>query len=253
MHKSVRLRWLSLILFLEAALYLSLSSVAVLIKTLKISQVPETAAIQTTLGYKIIARYSFENQASLKQWEEKIFKGSTQYQVLSESGDHFLKFKSNDACSGLYVRVDTPETANLYLSWRWRALVFPKKKTPEKLSNKNEDDFAARVYIIFLGANFFKSDVIEYIWDEKAPVGSAVSSPYSDRIKLYVLRSGPTPEAAGGWFTEERNVAEDYEKIYGKPPQKPVGAIAIMSDSDNTGTNSEADFADVTLKTKSVN
>ncbi len=201
-------------------------------------------------GYKVLTQYLFESPASLRLWEEKIFKGSTQFQVLFENGDHFLKSKSSDACSGLYVKQDCPVMPDLTLSWRWRALLFPKKKNSDNLSNKSEDDFAARVYIIFLGANFFKSDVIEYIWDEKIPVGTTASSPYSDRIKLYVLRNGPAPEASGGWFEEERNVYEDYKKLYGRPPEKPVGAIALMSDSDNTRTSSEADFTSITLKTK---
>ena len=253
MNKSARLRWLFLILFLEAALFLSVSSIDALLRAVKIFQAPTEPVIRSIPGTKVLAQYSFENPESLKPWEEKIFKSKTQYQILSEGDDHFLKSKSIDACSGLYVKVDVPTTPDLYLSWRWRALSFPKKKDPDKLSNKKEDDFAARVYIIFLGANFFKSDVIEYIWDEKIPTGTAASSPYSDRIKLYVLRNGPMPEASRGWFEEERNVAQDYQKLYGKPPGKPVGAVALMSDSDNTGTSSEADFGKITLKTKLAN
>jgi len=249
--KSVKLRPLLLILFLEAVLFLCLLRSYSRPTALKTSApTPPTSAIQQAPNYQVIARYQFQNQASLKAWEEKIFKGVTQYQVLSETGRHFLKSKTKDACSGLYVKVDAQAAKNLYLSWRWRALLFPKKKEPEKISNKTEDDFAARIYVIFPGSNFFKSDVIEYLWDKTNPAGTVASSPFSDRIKLFVLRSGPAPAAEGGWFAEERNVFQDYEKLYGRPPTKPVGAIALMSDSDTTGTSSEADFAEITLKTK---
>lgn len=207
--------------------------------------------IQKLADYKILTQYLFEDQASLKPWEEKIFKGVTNYQVLKANEENYLKSKSKDACSGLFVKIDFPPSANMYLSWRWRALDFPKKKTPDNLSNKKEDDFAARVYVIFLGANYFKSDVIEYIWDEGMPLGTIATSPFSDRIKLFVLRSGRAPESSDGWFDEERNVYEDYRTLFGKSPTKSIGAIALMSDSDNTQTSSEADFAEIKLKIKS--
>ena len=83
------------------------------------------------------------------------------------------------------------------------------------------------------------------------PIGTTAQSPFSDRIKLFVLRSGQAPESSDGWFDEERDVYADYETLFGKPPKKPIGAIALMSDSDNTETNSEADFAEIKLKIKS--
>ncbi len=258
-----------LILFLEAALLLSVASNDLLATAIRNSiglltplpahspiivktpvRAPLIPAVRPASNFKMLAQYTFDNSASLKQWEEKIFKGSTQFQVLSDKGSGFLKSKSSDACSGLYVKVDYPATPDLCVSWKWRAVLFPKKQHTETISNKSEDDFAARVYVIFPGANFFKSDVIEYIWDEKTPVNTTASSPYSDRIKLFVLRSGPAPVAAGGWYEEERNVYEDYEKLFGKAPAKPVGAIALMSDSDNTRTSSEADFGTVIIEKK---
>ena len=109
---------------------------------------------------------------------------------------------------------------------------------------------AARIYVIFPGANFFKSDIIEYIWDERVPIGTTVSSPYSERVKLFILRSGPSSGGPSGWIKEERNVTKDYQKLFGRDPQKPVGAIALMSDSDSTGTSAEADFTAIEIKTR---
>lgn len=212
--------------------------------------VSPTPRLAATDHFKILVQCPFEDLSSLKKWEEKIFKGGTEYKVFQEKGSGFLKSKSVDSCSGLYIRAVTPVTPDLYVSWKWRVMVFPKKKTPDNLSNKSEDDFAARIYVIFPGANFFKSDVIEYIWDERVPIGTTASSPYSERVKLFVLKSGPFSAAPSGWIQEERNVYEDYQKLYGRAPEKPVGAIALMSDSDNTGTSAEADFADLCLKIK---
>ena len=199
----------------------------------------------------VLRRFMFERgQDSLKEWEEKVFKGRTVFQVLEEGGRHYLSCKSQDACTGLYVKAEQPATPDLWLSWKWRANEFPKKKHPDLLSSRAEDDFSARVYVIFLASNFFRSDVIEYIWDEKFPVGTSVDSPYSERVKLLVLRNGPAGSEGGGWADEERNVYEDFKKLFGKAPRNPVGLVALMSDSDNTQTRASADFAEIVLKRK---
>lgn len=263
MNRNLRLRWLTAIFLLEGMLFLSSFGADVLINAIRypfhplgfesarladLSSHPTLPMVRAQQNFKVLLRYGFENSEALKRWEEKIFKGGTRYEVLEENGGGFLRSKSNNSCSGLYIQTNTPSTPDLYVSWKWRALEFPKKKTPDNISNKSEDDFAARVYVIFPGSNFFKSDVIEYVWDERAPAGTTALSLYSERIKLVILRSGPAPKEEGGWAEEERNVYEDYQKLYGKAPEKPVGAVALMSDSDNTGTSAEADFKDISLK-----
>ncbi len=244
-----RLRWLLLVLLLQAAL------LAVVYGTHSFVPIPRplpprVPQLPTAGNFTVLDRFVFEDPSSLKIWEEKIFKGKTNYNVLSENGQHFLKCISKDASSGLYVKVDYDPRPGLCVSWKWRALKFPQKKHPEMLSNRAEDDFAARVYVLFPASNFFRSDVIEYIWDERFPAGTAMDSPYTDRVKLFVIRSGPAAADNGGWQTEERDIYEDFVKLFDRKPSKALGAVALMSDSDNTGTDSEADFADITLKLK---
>ncbi len=197
----------------------------------------------------VLQHFSFDKgKDSLKEWEEKIFKGQTDFKVLQENGMCYLNSRSQNACSGLYVKMTETASPDLWLSWKWRVNEFPKKKHPELLSNRAEDDFAARVYVIFLGANLFKSDVIEYIWDEKFAPGTSVDSPYSQRIKLLVIRNGRSSGEEKGWTQESRNLYEDYQKLFGKTPCNPVGLLALMSDSDNTETNASADFAEIIIK-----
>ena len=40
---------------------------------------------------------------------------------------------------------------------------------------------------------------------------------------------------------EKRNILEDYKKAFGRKPGK-VGAIAIMTDTDNTRSTAEAHY-----------
>ena len=252
MKRSFKTRVLWLILFLEAALFLTLISSRFLESFTKIPApaLPIAGVGPGAESFAILSRFLFQNQDSLKAWEEKIFKGKTNFVVHQENEKGFLNAASQDACSGLYAKVDYEATPDLYLSWKWKAIRFPQKKEPGHLSNKSEDDFAARVYVIFPGSSFFKSDVIEYVWDEKIPSGTAATSPYSERVKLFVIQNGaPAPEN-DGWREEERNLHADYQKLFGRRPERPAGVVALMSDSDNTGTQSEASFADFTFKKK---
>ncbi len=211
-------------------------------------QFPENEKVMT------LQRFSFERgQESLKNWEEKLFKGHTVFKIEHEKNLFYLRCQSRDACSGLYVKTAYPATPDMHLEWKWRVNEFPQKKHPEILASRAEDDFAARVYVIFLGSNFFKSNAIEYIWDEQIPVGTLSDSAYSERIKLLVIRSGPVAPVigeSGGWVSEDRNIYEDYLKLFGKSPRNPVGLVALMSDSDNTETKASADFAEIVLKRK---
>ncbi len=194
--------------------------------------------------------FPFTNDASLAAWERKIFKGVTEYQVREEGGRVYLSSDSKDSASGLYMKTNHEPSPDLYLSWRWRVREFPKKRSPETFSDRADDDFAARLYVIFLASNLFRSDALEYIWDEHLPAGTHADSPYSDRIKLLVLQSGPSGESSGGWRQEERNPLADYEKLFGKKPKHPIGIIALMSDSDSTQSQASADFSDISIKKK---
>jgi len=198
-----------------------------------------------------IETFRFEDAASLAQWEQKVFKGKTLYQIESPQGQRpYLSALSENSSCGLYMKTHQEATPQLFLSWKWRARVFPKKKEPMKLSSRSQDDFAARVYVIFEASNLFRSDVIEYIWDDSLPEGTVEDSPYSERIKLFVIRSGLAAEADGGWRIETRNPRQDYTDLFGKAPKNPIGILALMCDSDNTGTSAQADFDEIAFGTK---
>ena len=51
---------------------------------------------------------------------------------------------------------------------------------------------------------------------------------------------------AGIWVTEERNVYEDYRARFGEDPSA-IGAVALMTDTDNTGGEAEAYYGDIFL------
>jgi Protein of unknown function (DUF3047) len=90
-----------------------------------------------------------------------------------------------------------------------------------------------------------RSQIIGYIWDTTAPVGTIVKSEKTGTVTYVVVRSGPAD--LGKWLTERRNVAEDYRKIYGAAPDNP-GVISLAIDSDDTSSSAESFFGAILFK-----
>ncbi|HET8865674.1 MAG TPA: DUF3047 domain-containing protein, partial [Gracilimonas sp.] len=64
--------------------------------------------------------------------------------------------------------------------------------------------------------------------------------------KIVVVESGE--DEMGKWIRFERNIVEDYERLFGdKAPKRPM-AILILSDADNTKSTAIADYDDIMLK-----
>ena len=49
---------------------------------------------------------------------------------------------------------------------------------------------------------------------------------------------------AGQWIRERRDVREDYRHVFGEEPGR-VDAVAIMTDTDNTGATATAWYGDI--------
>ncbi|MCM8760783.1 MAG: DUF3047 domain-containing protein [Candidatus Omnitrophica bacterium] len=198
------------------------------------------------LPLHIVKWFPFSEKDSLKEWEEKIFKGRVLYKV-EKSGDlSYVRARSDAAASALYYRIKLDARNNKpALTWKWRVDKFPEKKAPESLETEKEDDFAARVYVIFPAAFITNYKVLEYVWAEKLPVGTTGTSPYSKNIKLMVLRSGLA--ADGVWSLEERDIVADYKRMFGTSPEKDIGAVAFMTNTEHTGTSAEATYDEIRL------
>ena len=82
-----------------------------------------------------------------------------------------------------------------------------------------------------------RSQIIGYIWDTTAPVGSVFKSQKSGTVTYVVVRSGPAD--LGKWVTERRDVREDFKRIYGEEPEDPDG-ISFGIDSDDVKGTAES-------------
>ena len=84
-----------------------------------------------------------------------------------------------------------------------------------------------------------------YVWDTKLPVGTVVINPRSDRIRKIVVDSGPAELRR--WRDHRRDLAADFERAFGEKPG-PLLHVALMTDSDNTGTTAQAWYGPVELR-----
>ncbi len=200
----------------------------------------------SNLKCDIVKKFSFSDESALKEWEEKVFKNKVIYRIEEENGLSYVRAVSDRAASALYYRIKLDARNDRpVVMWKWRVEKFPTKTRPESLEAENEDDFAARVFVIFPAMFITNWKVLEYVWSETLTVGTAGTSPYSKNIKLIVLQQGLDKEKR--WYSEERDLYADYVKLFGHPPEHNVGAIAIMTNTEHTGTSADAMYADIEI------
>jgi Protein of unknown function (DUF3047) len=125
---------------------------------------------------------------------------------------------------------DTP-----LLEWSWKVTALPKGANS---CRKATDDQAAQVFVVWPRfPEAVRSRIIGYVWDTTAPAGTICKSEKTGTVTYVVVRSGTAD--LGKWFTERRNVAEDFRRIYGEEPDAPA-AVSVAIDSNDTSSTSES-------------
>ena len=205
---------------------------------------PTDKTREPAYSLEVLKPFTFSNDTDLKEWEEKVFKGKVIYKVEKAGEESYVKASSDNAASALYYKIKMDAKSSYpMVSWKWRAEKFPVKVNKESLETENEDDFAARVYVIFPALFFTNSKVLEYVWAESLPVGSTGVSPYSENIKLMVLESGAKNE----WKLEDRDIRADYVKMFGREPEHNIGAVAFMTNAEHTNSSADAVYDEIKL------
>ncbi len=189
----------------------------------------------------VVSRFATE---ALNGWESKSFKGTTEYRIVQEDGRRVLKAHAQGAASGLSKKLSFDPHTYRYLRWSW--------KVAGTIASGNEwakqgDDCAARIYVVFPGRFFWQMRALNYIWANKLPKGRFLPDAFTANAMLIAVESGPG--RAGQWVSEQRDILADYRRVFGEEPSA-AGAIAIMTDTDNTGSEATAWYGEITLSTK---
>ena len=134
------------------------------------------------------------------------------------------------------------------LCWRWKVTKLPKGGDIRKSST---DDQALQVYVAFkesglLGMN---TPIVGYVWDNEAPKGWSGRNPQlgADKLRCIVLRN--KTDNVGEWYTERRNVYQDYKRLFadvnGGEPQDLTTGLQIYINSQRTKSPAESMIGDV--------
>ncbi len=166
------------------------------------------------------------------------------YAVRREENNQFLHADARAASIQVAYEKKWPLKEFPILRWKWRAWIFPEGTDERK---KSGNDNVASVYVVLGGWPIPRT--LKYIWSDTLPLGFSLDSPHSTRIKMIVQRSGRSPLKE--WVVEERNVFEDYRKIFGDSDPSPAArGIALLTDSDNTGTRAMGDYDHICILSK---
>ncbi len=200
-----------------------------------------------------------------KGWEPLTFRKverHTKYQLVDEDGRPVIKAESDASASGIKKPLDLDPKIYQTISWCWKVENIISKGD---VSKKSGDDYAARIYVTFrfnpdkaslwesAKFNTFKAiygefpprGALNYVWANRLAKGESADNAFTARAQMFAVQSGKAE--VGKWLCEERNLYEDYKKLFGEEPNN-ISGIAVMTDTDNTGETASASYADLVLK-----
>mgnify|MGYP001043979164 FL=1 len=177
-----------------------------------------------------------------------------------------LRIESNASMSMMARAIDVDLARTPWLCWQWRVnRVLDRADMTERFG----DDYAARLYVsmsipetdqslglrlqLGLARSIWGDQVpdaaINYVWDNRQPVGTTLPNAYTDRVTMVVAQTGG--EYVGQWVNQSRNLADDIETLM-TPSATPV-QIALAADTDNTGERVIAEFANIRFAAEEAN
>lgn len=199
-------------------------------------------------------------QPSLAPWQEvrlKSVQRANTFKFVAWDGAQAVEVNSQASMSLLARPLTVDLNATPMLCWRWRVAA---SLSQADMRQRDGDDYAARVYIslrlpsssiglglraqLALARAMWGPEVpdaaINYVWDNRQPVGTTRPNAYTDRAQMVVLRSGDGD--AGRWVNERVDVRRDALRLFGQGAE-PV-QLALTADTDNTQSSARSGFAD---------
>lgn len=199
-------------------------------------------------------------QPSLAPWQEvrlKSVQRANTFKFVAWDGAQAVEVNSQASMSLLARPLTVDLNATPMLCWRWRVAA---SLSQADMRQRAGDDYAARVYVSFrlppasLGLGLraqlalaravwgpeLPDAALNYVWDNRQPIGTTRPNAYTDRAQMVVLRSGDAD--AGPWVSERVDVRRDALRLFGQGAE-PV-QLALTADTDNTQSSARSGFAD---------
>jgi hypothetical protein len=192
------------------------------------------------------------------------YKKNTAYRLENYQGRTVLSARAKKSSSGLAVKLKPRPSQHLWLEWEWKALT-----NLDKANNTDRyaDDAPLRILVAFDGdqsklsmkdkmvgelAQIMSGQempyaTLMYIWAPNGQLNQIKPNSYTNRIKMIAVDVGK--ENLGQWRKHSRDLTADYEAAYGYAPGNLIG-IALLTDTDNTKSDTKAYYGDIELKYK---
>lgn len=195
-------------------------------------------------------------EARASTWQHKTFAGRepTHYQATWHAGRPALQAQSHGGNSMMRSDLGLPASSLGRLAFSWYTQSLLQDATA---GVRGQDDATLRVVLSFDGdrdrlsaRDHLLSELsmlvagdplpyatLMYIWDAKLPVGTIVTNPHTDRIRMMVIESGA--DRLGQWVDHVRDVPADYRAAFGEAAGTLIG-IGLVTDTNNTGETVDA-------------
>lgn len=164
-------------------------------------------------------------------WEVLENTGKANVALVREADGQALQLRSEHTSFALQKKVQIPLQEYPVLVWQWKVTQLP---AGGDFRRSSTDDQAAQLIVAFSERQF-----LAYIWDSTAPQGllEEAPAPLFRKIFAMVMQSGP--RALGTWFTERRNVIDDYTRAFGQAPEA-IEGVRIQINSQHTRSRAES-------------
>ncbi len=171
-----------------------------------------------------------------------------------------VKLHSKDTLTFLEKRVNINIRDFPIVTWKWKV-----ENVLEDIDERTVegDDHPIRIFFVFepdssnqsfwfRAKRFLYLDRIhghpmggrftEYLWSSHLEPGDTINDPGKPWQKLMVIEGGK--RNLGKWLSYERNLYEDYKRLYGGEPRQLI-FIGILNDTDQTGQEAVSYVADL--------
>ena len=234
-----------------------------------ISLIVMVSAVTDSVATSSVTNASRALSLTADQWQEVRLGQDIPPNTFSFDVTHdklVLRIESNASMSMMARAIDVDLARTPWLCWQWRVnRVLDRADMTERFG----DDYAARLYVsmsipetdqslglrlqLGLARSIWGDQVpdaaINYVWDNRQPVGTTLPNPYTDRVTMVVAQT--SGEYVGQWVNQSRNLADDIQTLL-TPSAKPV-QIALAADTDNTGETVIAEFANIRFAAEQAN
>ena len=184
-----------------------------------------------------IGRFS---HMDIQAWDEKSFKGNTQYSFHRTPHNFVLQAQAQASASALFKRIKIDLQTTPYLNWSW---LIQSGLPALNEQSKDGDDYAARVYVVIkTGLAPWNARALNYVWSSDTSPPETWPNAFTEKAIMIPLRT--KKDAIGAWKMEKVNVQEDIKK-YLDIDAKHINGVALMTDTDNSENFAVAYYGDI--------